>query len=183
MNKAYLLSCKSVDMSIVKMEQIASHLVGLLRHSNMSRAELAAQLGWKKSRVTKVLSGDENLTIKTITAITQQLGYDFDVVFHNKNYEKPKQPWQVDREKLLSKSIFVNANRELKLALEFQTGAQVVDAVLSGNESDFYISINPSHPTEYKEVISVTPQIETESKSISVIYQHQETFKEAVCYE
>ena len=58
-NKLFLFSCEHEDISIVKMEQVASHLVGLLRHSNMTRSEIALQLGWKKSRVTKVLSGEE----------------------------------------------------------------------------------------------------------------------------
>ncbi|OOW38486.1 transcriptional regulator, partial [Acinetobacter baumannii] len=45
-NKLFLFSCEHEDISIVKMEQVASHLVGLLRHSNMTRSEIALQLGW-----------------------------------------------------------------------------------------------------------------------------------------
>lgn len=139
MNKAHLLSCKHIDISIVKMEQVASHLVGLLRHSNISRAELATQLGWKKSRVTRVLSGDENLTIKTISTITQQLGYDFDIVFHNKNYERPKQPWQTDKERRNHK--LLTQHHEPTILFEIQTGEQVVSDVLAGKEKNLYVSV------------------------------------------
>lgn len=52
-NKLFLFSCEHEDISIVKMEQVASHLVGLLRHSNMTRSEIALQLGWKKVELQK----------------------------------------------------------------------------------------------------------------------------------
>ena len=43
------------DMSVMQMESIASDLVFLLKHSGLSRSELASRLGWNKSRVTNVL--------------------------------------------------------------------------------------------------------------------------------
>ncbi len=171
MSKAFLLSCEHVDISIVKMEQVASHLVGLLRHSNTSRTELATQLGWKKSRITKVLSGDENLTLKTISAITQQLGYDFDIVFHNKNYVKPKQPWQIDRALSLSGLLTINKDTYTpNVALELQTGDQVVEAVLAGKEKDFYVSVNQSSQLADGSAVPVMSQLELHSPAINITY-------------
>ncbi|MDC4558786.1 helix-turn-helix transcriptional regulator [Acinetobacter baumannii] len=145
-----------VDMSAIKMEQVASHLVGLLRHKNISRSQLAKELGWRKSRVTKVLSGDENLTIKTMTIITQKLGYDFDVIFHNKNYDKPKQPWQIDRERRELLQVTSPKLSSRPFHYEIQTGQEVVNDVLAGQEKDLYISVesSPSLKGHFIEIVS-----------------------------
>lgn len=184
MSKVSLLRREyNVAMSIIKMEQIASHLVGLLRHSNISRAELALQLGWKKSRVTKVLSGDENLTIKTITAIAEQLGYDFDIVFHNKNYEKPKQPWQIDREKFTThlatvQQVVVDRN----IIFELETSSKVIEDVLAGNEKELYISItSPSSVPNIIDISSSIPQISMREPTLVEFTIKSDT--KVVCYE
>lgn len=171
-----------VDMSIIKMEQAASHLVGLLRYRKISRSELAKQLGWSKSRVTRVLSGDVNLTIKTITTITEKLGYDFDIIFHNCDYEKPKQPWQVDREKSLLHSALSSHSAESSgVLLELQTGEQVVDAVLAGKERELYLSVMSIYPEPIAELtISITPQLpDIPAPNMTYIKQNSEV----VCYE
>ncbi|MEG8983054.1 helix-turn-helix transcriptional regulator, partial [Acinetobacter baumannii] len=158
-NKLFLFSCEHEDISIVKMEQVASHLVGLLRHSNMTRSEIALQLGWKKSRVTKVLSGEENLTIKTISKISRLLGYDFDVIFHNKNYERPKQPWQIDRERKKAHLVEKSHRNKTTFLFDLQTGQQVVEDVLSGNEKEFYISVNSSRYNNGKTINIVAQEV------------------------
>ncbi|EEY78937.1 DNA-binding helix-turn-helix protein [Acinetobacter calcoaceticus RUH2202] len=160
-----------VDMSIIKMEQVASHLVGLLRHNKISRSELAQKLGWSKGRVTKVLSGDVNLTIKTITTITQKLGYDFEVVFHNKNYEKPKQPWQIDREKAMPTPVIKSRNIEaLNVVFQLESGDQVVESVLAGKEKDLYVSISRLDKNLHSSSISVAQQMALNDKSINITY-------------
>lgn len=160
MNKVSLIGDEyDVDISVIKMEQVASHLVGLLHHCKVSRSELAKELGWKKSRVTKVLSGDENLTIKTITAITHKLGYDFDVIFHNKNYEKPKQPWRIDRDRLTPQVIIRdNYPEAFQVVLELQTGEEVVNDILAGKERERYISVRPSHSITQPRIVN-TPNL------------------------
>lgn len=129
-----------VDMSVMQMESVASDLVFLLKHSGLNRSELANNLGWKKSRVTKVLSGDENLTIKTITSVAECLGYGFNIVFYNENYDQPKQPWTIDREnkKIIASKQIIEPKT---FGFEVQTGDQVVSDVLAGNESDQYIKV------------------------------------------
>lgn len=168
-----------VDMSVVKMEQVASHLVGLLRHQKISRSELAQKLGWSKGRVTKVLSGDVNFTIKTITTITQKLGYDFDVVFHNKNYEKPKQPWQIDREKASLNHAAILKQHALcvdgvNVILQLETGEEVVDSVLAGTEKDLYISVSSTIKQLRSSQVSITPQISPDSQPINITYLKQD---------
>ena len=146
-----------IDMSIIKMEQVASHLVGLLRHRKISRSELAQKLGWSKGRVTKVLSGDVNLTIKTITTITQSLGYDFEVIFHNKNYEKPKQPWRIDRDRLTPKVVLRdNYPEAFQVVLELQSGEEVVGDVLAGKERKYYVSAKPCLSTHQSNIVSAS---------------------------
>lgn len=168
-----------VDMSIIKMEQIASHLVGLLRHHKISRSELAQNLGWSKGRVTKVLSGDVNLTIKTISTITQELGYDFDVVFHNKNYEKPKQPWQIDRERASLNHApalkqHVLHTDGVSVMFQLETGEEVVDSVLAGAEKDFYISVSlPSRQLPSNQV-PIIPQVSLSDQPVNITYLKQD---------
>lgn len=160
-----------VDMSIIKMEQVASHLIGLLRHNKISRSELAQKLGWSKGRVTKVLSGDVNLTIKTITTITEKLGYDFEVVFHNKNYEKPKQPWQIDREKAMPIPAIKRRNIEaLNVVFQIESGDQVVESVLAGKEKDLYVSISQLDKNHQPSSISVAQKMALNDKSINITY-------------
>lgn len=170
MNKVSLIGNEyDVDISVIKMEQVASHLVGLLRHCNMSRSELARELGWKKSRVTRVLSGDENLTIKTITTITHKLGYDFDVIFHNKNYEKPKQPWRIDRDRL-APHVFTREPRleGFQVILELQTGDEVVGDVLAGKERKYYVSANPSFLSSQQNIVSASNLIDHTPSPIKI---------------
>lgn len=45
----------------------------------MTQKELADKLGWKTSRVSKVLHGTSNLTLKTIFDVCEALETDFDV--------------------------------------------------------------------------------------------------------
>lgn len=159
-----------IDMSIVQMERIASDLVFLLKHSGLNRSELAKKLGCEKSRVTRVLSGDENLTIKTLTSVSESLGYGFDVVFYNKDYAKPKQPWTIDRE---NKKITAHKQtiKPRTFNLELQTGDQVVSDVLAGKESDKYIKV-----TEFKKDSSRYFITKSDVQSLPTTFNSNKTF-------
>ena len=78
----------------VKADEISVALTSLLMNERVSKAELARRLGWKPSRVSKVLSGSANLTLRTIFDIAQAVGYDFDVVARKKGERQAIQPWQ-----------------------------------------------------------------------------------------
>ena len=77
----------------LKAVDIGAALTLLLHHASKSRADLARVLGWSRARVTQVLSGRENLTVQTIAAVTQALGYTFDAVFRKPGAPATAQPW------------------------------------------------------------------------------------------
>ncbi|WP_312158877.1 helix-turn-helix transcriptional regulator [Acinetobacter sp.] len=88
--------CKSIpSFSSVEMKKIqwASSLNALMLHSGKSRSEMAEICGISKGRITRILSGDSNLTIETICSFANSLGYDVDIAFYNSPMTKPYQPW------------------------------------------------------------------------------------------
>lgn len=64
----------------VKMQDVATDLARALAEAGQTRDSLAESLGWKSSRVAKVLSGESNLTLRTIYEVVKAMGLDFDVV-------------------------------------------------------------------------------------------------------
>lgn len=88
--------CKSIpafSSAEVKKIQWASNLNALMLHSGKSRTEMAEICGISKGRITRILSGDSNLTIETICSFANALGYDVDIAFYNTPTTKPYQPW------------------------------------------------------------------------------------------
>lgn len=142
-----------IDMSVIQMESIATDLVFLLKHSGLSRSQLASKLDWKKSRVTKVLSGDENLTIKTITSVAECLGYGFDVIFYNEDYDQPKQPWTIDRENkaVQPEVVYLDSSIEVKR----QEPEEVFKDLLAGEDASYYIRV--SKTSDIKTIKSIQP--------------------------
>jgi plasmid maintenance system antidote protein VapI len=63
-----------------KTQDVAIELAAAVERAGLSRAALAKQLNWKPSRVTKVLTGTSNLTLKTIFQVCRAIGLEFDVV-------------------------------------------------------------------------------------------------------
>lgn len=76
-----------------KLDEVSVGLCALLEHTKVSRAELARKLGWTPSRVTKVLSGEDNLTLRTLVRFLSVLDYDFDVVMRKRGAARARQPW------------------------------------------------------------------------------------------
>lgn len=76
-----------------KLDEVSVLLCKLLEHANVSRAELARRLNWKPSRVTKVLSGEDNLTLRTLIRLLDELGYDFDVLLRKAGSPRARQLW------------------------------------------------------------------------------------------
>ena len=73
---------------------VAADLAILVAESGVSRSDLAKKLGWTRSRVTQVLSGQGNLTIETMHAVAKAAGSSFDVVFRKPAAARALQPWQ-----------------------------------------------------------------------------------------
>lgn len=78
----------------IKAQDIAVDLARAVAESGLSRAQLAEALGWKPSRISRVLGSGSNLTIRTIHQITNALGLDFDVVLRRPEQQRPAQPWE-----------------------------------------------------------------------------------------
>ena len=77
----------------IKKDQIAANMVGLMAHYHVSRSDLANTLGLPRSRVSQMLSGERNLTLKTIYEFTTALKKDFSIVFHDVGVTCFSQPW------------------------------------------------------------------------------------------
>jgi antitoxin component HigA of HigAB toxin-antitoxin module len=77
-----------------KREDVGITLTGMLHAFSMSRADLARQLDWKPSRVTRALSGRENLTINSIAEIVHAVGLDFDLVLRERAQARGLHCWE-----------------------------------------------------------------------------------------
>lgn len=85
-------SLRSNAVELKKM-QWGSALNALMIHSSKSRSEMAIISGISKGRITRILSGDANLTLETVCKFAHSLGYDVDIAFYNSAETKPYQPW------------------------------------------------------------------------------------------
>lgn len=50
-------------------------IVSLMRHEGVTRSELARRLGKSKGFITHILSGERNLTLRTLADCAHALGY------------------------------------------------------------------------------------------------------------
>jgi transcriptional regulator with XRE-family HTH domain len=48
----------------------------------ISRADLAQSMGVSPGRVSQILSGDENLTLRTLSSVAAALGVEVEVILH-----------------------------------------------------------------------------------------------------
>ena len=48
----------------------------------ISRADLAQSMGVSAGRVSQILSGDENLTLRTLSSVAAALGAEVEVILH-----------------------------------------------------------------------------------------------------
>lgn len=68
----------SVDLGRLVIDEITWYM----REHKVARAELAQAMGVSAGRVSQILSGDENLTLRTISSVVDALGARFEVVLH-----------------------------------------------------------------------------------------------------
>lgn len=59
---------------------ITDELSWYMAQHKVSRADLAHSMGVSPGRVSQILSGDENLTLRTLSSVCTALGADFDLV-------------------------------------------------------------------------------------------------------
>ena len=59
--------------------QLTNEITFHMRECGLSRAELAARMGVSPGRISQILGGGENLTLRTLAALTSALDARFDV--------------------------------------------------------------------------------------------------------
>lgn len=112
-----------------KKETIGIDLLALILNSGHTRTFLCETLNWKPSRVSKILSGDNNLTIKTIWEVANAVGFDFDIIYRHKKKQRSTQAWET-----FPLEITICAG------IQVQTAEQVMRDVAIGNVSPIYLS-------------------------------------------
>lgn len=87
-----------IDASELAMQRLASDFILLLKHVGVTREQFAELTGYSINYISRILSGDVNMSIHDITVLAEALGYSFDIVFFNEEYERPLQPWTIDKQ-------------------------------------------------------------------------------------
>jgi transcriptional regulator with XRE-family HTH domain len=61
---------------------VVDEVVWFMSEHKVSRADLAQSMGVSPGRVSQILSGDENLTLRTLSSVVTALGAEFEVNLH-----------------------------------------------------------------------------------------------------
>lgn len=136
-----------IDATFIKKHQVASEFLSLISHENIQRKALAEKLGWSEARLSRVLSGEQNLTIKTITSLSVALDYDFSIYFHKSNDYKECQPWETNSDLIRSYEWVENS---VQLEMKVQCKEDVAIDFMMGEASDVYISLSIPKKTDMK---------------------------------
>jgi transcriptional regulator with XRE-family HTH domain len=59
--------------------KLTNEIVVLMREYGITRADLAGRMGVSPGRISQVLSGGENLTVRTLASLATALDAEFDV--------------------------------------------------------------------------------------------------------
>ena len=95
----------------LKAQEVAVGLASAVAASGMTQKALADKLGWTTSRVSKVLHGATNLTLKTLFEVCEALNIEFDIAF--------------DREGVRQEEIAVTQLKHQELEAMLQTAEQI----------------------------------------------------------
>jgi len=132
-----------VEPFFTKKNAVANELLALISHESISRKELCEALNWAPSRLSKVLSGEQNITVKTITAISLALGYDFSIYFHKIYKKEMVQPWE--KTSYISSISQINTISEIKkynINVHIQSKEDVMLDLLRGRGKESYLSVS-----------------------------------------
>jgi DNA-binding Xre family transcriptional regulator len=67
-----------VDLARVFVDEVSWYMT----EHKVTRADLAQSMGVSPGRVSQILSGDENLTLRTLSGVLAALGADLEVILH-----------------------------------------------------------------------------------------------------
>lgn len=134
-----------LDPFEIKKDEVATQLAALMSFAKKNRSAVASSLSWGKSRMTSVLSGKANPTIKTIYEFCGSLGFDFDLVFRSPTEDRPEQPWQ---KAILGEILPATTQPEYlytdfpSVTVRLQTASEVAVDFFNGNNSELYLSLD-----------------------------------------
>ncbi|MEU7043777.1 helix-turn-helix transcriptional regulator [Streptomyces varsoviensis] len=72
--------------------QATASLAGLLAERGMTRKDLADCLGVSPGRVSQILSGDENLTLRSLAAVAESLDARVEISFYDPSPAERQEP-------------------------------------------------------------------------------------------
>jgi plasmid maintenance system antidote protein VapI len=136
----------------IKLDEISTSLSALMSVSRKSRSDMANMIGCKKSRITKILSGKENVTVKTILSFCSSIGYDFDIFFRKEFENRVRQSWET------APILKINNNtgyfRDI-VHLILQSPAEVVEDIKNNEGSPWYIKIERNDNSRICNIIDI----------------------------
>ena len=78
----------------IKAQSVSIDLVRAISECGFSQADVAHKLGWSASRVSRVLHGAPNLTLRTLHELSSALSLEFDVIYRKAGEHRAPQPWE-----------------------------------------------------------------------------------------
>lgn len=79
----------------IKAQDTGVTLTRALVETGKTQAQLARELNWKPSCVSRIFSGEGNLTLRTLHKIISALGFEFDIILRKKQQRRAPQPWEL----------------------------------------------------------------------------------------
>lgn len=80
--KAFARSIATIEAQVeIQKLTVVEELLQFMKRQGINRSELAERMGVGPSRITKILSGDENLTIDTLVRAGRAVGADLAQTF------------------------------------------------------------------------------------------------------
>ena len=80
---------RDVDQPAGLPQEIVDEITWYMREHKITRAELAGSLGVSPGRVSQILSGEDNLTLRTLSGVVEALGARLEVTIQP--VEEPKE--------------------------------------------------------------------------------------------
>jgi transcriptional regulator with XRE-family HTH domain len=73
----------SVDEGTIGLQQeVVDEITWYMREHKVTRSDLARAMGVSPGRVSQILSGGENLTLRTLGSVVASLGARFEITLH-----------------------------------------------------------------------------------------------------
>jgi transcriptional regulator with XRE-family HTH domain len=70
------------DEAVGLQQEVVDEITWYMREHKVTRADLAGAMGVSPGRVSQILSGGENLTLRTLGSVVSALGARFEITMH-----------------------------------------------------------------------------------------------------